>query len=268
MAPLEHDAKLDFSGSQVRNAADQPIGRIDFSGNAPEPKPTLPLPAATPPPTWNVLSLAFYQPYFDVRTADVKERFLVPFSQRTDFLTLAGGGDMYGPVWVVITLIFALAVVSNAALYIEHCLSPQSHLSFFHDVQKLNSACTVVFTAFGVFPPAVYAMLRRGGSQVTLVPVVSLVGYSWAPFLVAAPLLILPLYLAKLLALLAAAGISGHCVHRNLKTELDLLPAVDQSLLLGGSAVAYLAITYCTLTMVTSLSPSQNVVLAAAAENS
>merc|ERR1711871_209010 len=39
-------------------------------------------------------------------------------------------------------------------------------------------------------------------------------------------------------------------------------------MLMVGCAVAYIAIIYCTLAIVTSLSPSQNAVLAAAAENS
>uniref|UniRef100_A0A0G4HGS0 Uncharacterized protein n=1 Tax=Chromera velia CCMP2878 TaxID=1169474 RepID=A0A0G4HGS0_9ALVE len=71
---------------------------------------------------WN---LTFYQPYFDVTTADVLKRLRLPFSSLPIKSLSEGAGnfwdtfkyypDMYGPVWVSATLILCIAFCGNVS---------------------------------------------------------------------------------------------------------------------------------------------------------
>ena len=68
-------------------------------------------------PLCGCLSVRFYQPYFDIDTADVISRIsnATFFCKREDnFLSrVKDKPDAYGPFWIATTLIFTLAVTSH-----------------------------------------------------------------------------------------------------------------------------------------------------------
>jgi len=64
----------------------------------------VPLP---PPKKASVFSIAYYQPMFDVSTAQVQSRILKsmwPFSSNQRVF-MEDKYDLYGPIWIMITLI-------------------------------------------------------------------------------------------------------------------------------------------------------------------
>ena len=68
-------------------------------------------------PFCGCLSIRFYQPYFDVDTADVISRIsqAVFYCRREEnFLAfMKDKPDAYGPIWIATTLVFSVAVTSH-----------------------------------------------------------------------------------------------------------------------------------------------------------
>lgn len=69
------------------------------------------------------LSLAYFRPYFDVDTVDVRQRVLygmMPIGRASSFRdTLSGNPDLYGPFWLSASLVFAIAATSNVSSYLH-----------------------------------------------------------------------------------------------------------------------------------------------------
>ena len=73
--------------------------------------------------TSNFLKFEFYQQFFDVDTAAVKNRVLysmVPLPGKS-FLQhhIRPKPDLYGPFWVCVTLVFSIAISGNMASYLQ-----------------------------------------------------------------------------------------------------------------------------------------------------
>ena len=78
-------------------------------------------------PFCGCLSIRFYQPYFDVDTADVISRITqaVFYCRREEnFLAyMKDKPDAYGPVWIATTLVFSVAVTSHINSWLLSWLS-------------------------------------------------------------------------------------------------------------------------------------------------
>lgn len=62
-----------------------------------------------------ILTIEYYQPFFDVDTEDVKDRLklaLIPFKD-TFFQISKDSPDLYGPFWILTTLIVMIAANGN-----------------------------------------------------------------------------------------------------------------------------------------------------------
>lgn len=60
-------------------------------------------------------TIDYFQPYFDVSTADIKHRFitsLIPFNKMF-YVHYKAKPDLYGPLWIYTTLIVILAISGN-----------------------------------------------------------------------------------------------------------------------------------------------------------
>jgi hypothetical protein len=200
-------------------------------------------------PNWGscmaCLRLESYTQYFDVDTADVTARikaalttFWQPDQFRTAVLGEAGtddykGPDLYGPLWVCMTLIFMIAVTSNMSAYMHH-RQESSHAAaaaadgetieeerFEYDLHHLVHALTVVFSfVFGVPTFFWLAATCLGMPGVPLVLWICCYGYSMVPFQVAALLAWIPWEIIEWLVLAVATACSGLLVVRNLSTPL------------------------------------------------
>ena len=68
----------------------------------------------TTPPLWTI---EYYRQFFDVDTEQVLSRIkwsMLPF-RHTFLVRSKARGDLYGPVWVSTTLVFAIAMAWNIA---------------------------------------------------------------------------------------------------------------------------------------------------------
>ena len=96
--------------------------------------------------TSNFWTFAFYQQFFDVDTADVKNRVLysmVPMPGKS-FLQyqVRPRPDLYGPFWVCVTLVFSIAISGNVAEYFQKSFdSPDgTNFKWHYDFHKVGLA--------------------------------------------------------------------------------------------------------------------------------
>ena len=85
-------------------------------------------------PLCGCLSVRFYQPYFDIDTADVISRIsnATFFCKREDnFLSrVKDKPDAYGPFWIATTLIFTLAVTSHINSWLSSWMQGKNWCAF------------------------------------------------------------------------------------------------------------------------------------------
>lgn len=139
------------------------------------------------------LSLAFYQPYFNVDTSDVQQRIvraLVPFKKDPAFAELAlNSPDAYGPFWLSSTLIFCLASCSNAASFLDYEGNTDE---WSYDFSRLASAYTLVEIFLLGLPMLIWLVGKYFQVPMALLFLVCLYGYSSIMFIPAAILCISP----------------------------------------------------------------------------
>jgi hypothetical protein len=81
-------------------------------------------------PMCGFMSVRFYQPYFDVDTADVTARLsnaLFYCKRERNFLTIVGDKpDAYGPFWIATTAVFVIAVSSHVSNWLSSWMNGQN----------------------------------------------------------------------------------------------------------------------------------------------
>lgn len=184
-----------------------------------------------------LLSLQFYQPYFDVNTSQVKARLLqaaVPMRKAEPFLRtgddVEGGGDggqpdLYGPVWVSATLIFFLSVVTNAR---------RGASAGEYDEVSTSAYCVLFYLAIG--SAGLWSFFRAHEVPLSAAEALSIYGYSLTPFLPAAPLCFLS-WPFRWFALQSATMVAAVFVLRSAWPRLhEHMPEKSRALLLAAIA--------------------------------
>lgn len=182
--------------------------------------------------------------YFDVDTIDVKDRIEgsilhcnKPFYFRQNILHRNGRApDLYGPVWICMTLVFFLAVTSNTSKYLKtdsadveyditHLASAFSILVFFTFVIPsflyILFKCAVISTVSqeqGVSSPSATTenATTTTTATATLVELISIYGYSLVPYIPATILCLVPSIMLEWVILIAATILSLLLVLRNI----------------------------------------------------
>jgi hypothetical protein len=138
-------------------------------------------------PFCGCLSVRYYQPYFDIDTADVIARIVSStfFCKRQElFLQQVGKkADAYGPVWIATTLIFAVAVTSHLSLFLSSWMAGKALQYDFESVVKASSL--VYGFALGI-PAAIWFLFRQlveAPYQIHLIQALCLYGYSLFVFI-------------------------------------------------------------------------------------
>lgn len=144
-----------------------------------------------------------------------------------------GGGkgpDLYGPVWVTLTLVFCAAVTSNMSLYLHHSRKNRMFKSSMidegglaaeeeweYDVNKLLHAMWILYGYSLGLPAMVYCALGMIGNSnnLRLVELICLYGYSLVPYLPVVWICILPYNWVQWTMLMIATIVSGLFVLRN-----------------------------------------------------
>ena len=116
-------------------------------------------------------SVEFYQPYFDVDTMDVAKRmsrvFYPPRTPNFSELT-AEKPDLYGPIWIGITLVFLLGAMSNFVQWAH--FKPKDDSSIWrYDFTLVTLAMVFVFSYIGLMALVSWAFLRYIGVRLASV---------------------------------------------------------------------------------------------------
>jgi len=169
-----------------------------------------------------------YRSYFDIDTIDIQNRIkssvlmcYLPDKFRVQVIGVernatTKGPDLYGPLWITMTLVFFLAFTSNMSAYFR--TNPNE---FEYDVTHLIRAMTVCFSfSFGV--PALFWVLTQCMAMQALLMVewICLYGYSMVVYLPTALLCLVPIEIWVWLCLITATAMSGLLVVRNVAAPL------------------------------------------------
>lgn len=131
-------------------------GRIDNSNNANVPN------NGPAPENPTIFSLSYFQKFFNVNTEDVIKRIkdsIVP-SLKADYFEsqIKARPDLYGPVWVCLTLSFSLAIGSNLFDYFTSTRNELEHWKYgFHVITK---ALFAVFLYSWILPLMLWSLLK------------------------------------------------------------------------------------------------------------
>lgn len=105
-------------------------------------------------------SIEYYQKFFDVDTQDVLDRILASVTPRRDNSLkhhLRRKPDLYGPIWISITLIFTIAISGNVANYLQNA-NKQIHWQY--DFHLVSYAATAIILYVTLVPFTLWGLLK------------------------------------------------------------------------------------------------------------
>ena len=128
-------------------------------------------------------STAYFSQYFDVDTQQVIQRCQTALFPRAHFLDVTGDKpDLYGPFWIITTVVFVLYVASTIAGYLA---AHQSGSTYAYDFALLTSAAALMYGYGFIVPTAVWGMMKWYGCEPSLLDCLCLYGYGgmivWIP---------------------------------------------------------------------------------------
>ncbi|KAL4467282.1 hypothetical protein ABPG72_010089 [Tetrahymena utriculariae] len=173
------------------------------------------------------LDIDFYKPYFQhVTTSVVLKRIgysLIPC--KADFFSVADNiSDLYGPLWISFTLVFALTAAGNLSLYLQS--DNPSH--FDYKFSFVSLAFSVVFGYITIVPIFIAFMMRLFGSKQTqYLQTICIFGYSLFVFIPVSLLCIIPMNLVQYILFLYAALNSTLFLLSNYIAKLNQLKTED-----------------------------------------
>ena len=197
------------------------------------------------------LSVAYYQPYFDVDLEHVLQRLrcaLLVVKQPPFLQVIDGRPDAYGPFWVATTLIFAIAVTSHISSFVEFSsLQSVSGEVFEYDFAVVTTCASVVYGYLLVVPLAFWAAFKyQLGVPLPLIHVLCVVGYSLAPYVPLAALCAVPAleWLALLLSCAASTLFAIKALMPTLMQHIPQQTIVVLGVLMGANVGLMLAVKF------------------------
>lgn len=182
-------------------------------------------------PAPSVLSWAYYQRYFDVDTKHVTERIIssaIPQLSK-DFLThyIRPSPDLYGPLWLCISLSFTLAITGNVWDYFK-----SDNLGWRYNFNKVPAAGSIT-ASYILFVPLVLLVFlwwQDEKHDVRFIELISLYGYSLAVYIPVSVLWTIPLPSLQWSVLVAASALSGSVMILSLWKALSPVRMVNKFL--------------------------------------
>ncbi|KZP17384.1 Yip1-domain-containing protein [Athelia psychrophila] len=195
-------------------------------------------------------SIEYYQAYFDVDTTTVLHRCIStllalplpfpPFSDSPSFLTtLAPNPDLYGPFWVLTTLIFTLYLSSSLGASITSFLSTPD-TAFEYDFGLLSTSVALVY-AYGLGLPVLLWLGLRwlGVGEWSVVEAVGVWGYAMFVWIPVSILCVIPVAILRWVLVGLAFGTSGAFLVVNVYPILDSAEAKAPRLLIFAIAALH-----------------------------
>jgi len=155
----------------------------------------------------------YYQQFFDVDEKDVARRLLGSMLPRpgNNYLqtTIRPNPDLYGPLWVVVTLVFTIAICGNLSNFAASLWNEvyRYHFSF----KKVTLAATVIFCYWWLLPTALRLVFwwRHSRSNITFLESICVYGYSLAVYIPISILWLIPSPAFRWLLVIAGTILSG-----------------------------------------------------------
>lgn len=119
--------------------------------------------------------------------------------------------DLYGPVWISMTLMFLFAVTGNTSKYLKNDAQDVEY-----DISHLSKAFSILMVYTFCVPSALFIMMQCVNVNVGLVEIIALYGYSLVPYLPVTILCLIPSSWLEVIFLLAASILSLLLIARNL----------------------------------------------------
>lgn len=167
-------------------------------------------------PFCGCISIRYYQPYFDVDTADVISRLyrstIYCRAEKSFMSTIADKPDAYGPFWISTSLIFTLAVTSHINSWMASWLYGKN---WQYDFNSVVSIASVVYGFTVASTLLVWFLFRQLETNTSLITVLCVYGYSLFVFIPASIICLAPSELVSWLSLTVAAASSGLFLVRN-----------------------------------------------------
>lgn len=96
----------------------------------------------------SLLSFEYYQQYFNVDTLMVVDRIassMIPKRAGPNYLKthIGDAPDLYGPIWIVITLVFSIAISGNVSRYMQQA-GTSSAVHWHYNFHLVSLAATVI----------------------------------------------------------------------------------------------------------------------------
>ncbi|KAL7648055.1 UNVERIFIED_CONTAM: hypothetical protein RMT77_001672 [Armadillidium vulgare] len=177
----------------------------------------------TPKSAHSFWTFEFYQQFFDVDSKQVGDRIIWSMIPKpgVNFLKsyIRPNPDLYGPFWICVTLVFSTAISGNLSNYLQS-KNPDRWKYDFHLV-TLATSCIFTYAMF--VPILIWGVLiwRSSKSNLTLLELICLYGYSLAIFVPVSLLWMIPLLWLKWCLGIVASVLSGSVLVRTIQPALS-----------------------------------------------
>ncbi|XP_037031080.1 protein YIPF1 [Bradysia coprophila] len=172
---------------------------------------------------YSFFSIEYYQQFFNVDTSMVIERIVssvIPRKAPPSYLKQHIGlnPDLYGPFWIVVTLIFSIAISGNVASYIQYANDSNPWHYNFHLVSIAATTiimyvCIVPLSLWGAFKwfvrPTDPDLETESPYTPSLLTLICVYGYSLAIYIPVSILWVIQLSLLQWLLVITATFLSG-----------------------------------------------------------
>ena len=184
-----------------------------------------PTQAPNAPTTWYeklvaCFSISSLQQHFDIDTNDVKSRVIgaVVHANKPNYFreqVLTNGenkkADLYGPVWITMTLVFFIAVTGNTSKYLHTDLD-----DFEYDIGHLSRAFSILMFYTFALPTLLFVMMQCININIDLVEMIAIYGYSLVPYVPTTIFCMVPSVMLEWIFLAIATMMSLSLVMRNI----------------------------------------------------
>jgi hypothetical protein len=122
---------------------------------------------AIPVPSYGLFDIAMYRQYYNMKQELVISRIVCSFTPwRQDFFDKDDKcPDIYGPFWIMTTIVFLLSSMGNLANYIHHWKRDDFIFKIYH----FRYAVLLVYTLGFGLPILLLGILRMFRSNITFV---------------------------------------------------------------------------------------------------
>ncbi|XP_017770806.1 PREDICTED: protein YIPF1 [Nicrophorus vespilloides] len=183
-----------------------------------------------PNATKSFWTMEYFQQFFNVDTRDVHMRIIgsiLPTNNSTLRTEMRERPDLYGPFWICITLIFAIAVSGNIADYLQY-----TKAEWKYDFHIVTYAATAIFMYITLIPLCLWATMKWSIKSINIddfpeqmpnvLELICIYGYSLFIYIPASVLWTIQVNWLQWLLVMVSAILSGSVLLLSLSNILKL----------------------------------------------